>query len=203
MSTDENSLLTLEGDFAVNTEYYFPKIFNEYKNDLKNIQPHDNNECEDVIASVDDFYMVSMPVKIYDDDDDPVTVIIDDSNFTKFEIENLEFDKFNVKFNGAMEKLNIAIGKLTDNLKVMDFDFDNEENKAEFKLKMKEFEEDMKEFEIEMKEIDFDIDDDMEEFKEDMKEFKEDMKEYNKELKENLKEHNRERYIEKENCVDS
>ena len=197
MSTDENSLLTHEGDFAVNSEYYISKIIFENKKDLRSIRPHDNNECEDVIASVDDFYMVSMPVKIYDDDD-PITVIIDDSNYIKFEIEKLEFDKFDVKFNGAMEKLNLAIGKLTDNLKDMDFDFDNEENKAEFQLKMKEFETDMKEFEIEMKELDFDIDDDMQEFKEDMKEFKEDMKEHNKELKENLKEHKRERYIEKD-----
>ena len=204
MSTDENSLLTHEGDFAVNSEYYIPKIIFENKKDLRNIRPNDNNECEDVIASVDDFYMVSIPVKIYDDDD-PITVIIDDSNYIKFDIEKLEFDKFDVKFDDAMVKLNIAIGKLTDNLKVMDFDFNNEQNKAEFKLKMKEFEEDMKEFEIEMKELDFDIDADMQEFKEDMKEFKEnmkkykeDMKEHNKELKENLKEHKRERYIEKD-----
>ena len=123
MSTDENTYLTNEGEFTVNSEYYIPKIFNEYKKDLKNIRSRDYNEYINVIASVDDFVKGSIPVKICDDD--PITVIVDDSNFIKFEIENLELDKFNVKLDVAMEKLNIAIGKLTDNLKDMDFDFDN------------------------------------------------------------------------------
>ena len=191
----ENSPMTIEGEITFSSEYYIPLSRNRNDVYLETIHVPDYEEYIATVKPLVDYYEMVKPVKRYSDDD-PVTIIINDSNCIKLDFDGLEMDGFNIKLNAAMEKLNFALEKLSDNLRGMDFNFNNKENHKEFKLKMKEFEEDMKEFELEMKEFGSDFKEDtegfkenMEEYKEDMEGFNEDMEEYEEDMKEHKKEH--------------
>jgi uncharacterized protein YukE len=205
----ENSPLIIEGEITFSPEYYIPLSMNNNDVYLETIRVPDYEEYIAIAEPLLNYYKKVTPVRICSDDD-PVTIIINDSNFIKPDFDRLEMDGFNMKLNVAMEKLNLALEKLSDNLRGMDFNFNDKKNHKEFKLKMKEFEEDMKEFELEMKEFGSDFKEDMKEFKEDMEEYKEDMEDFNKDMKEYKKEHkekikedNFRRYRIKENCMNN
>jgi len=198
----KNSPMTIEGEMIFSSEYYIPLSQNRNDVYLETIRVPDYEEYIATTKPLVDYYEMVKPVKRYSDDD-PITIIIDDSNDIKFNIEKLELDGFDVQLDAAMEKLNIVLKKLEDNLKDINFDFSDEENKLEFELKMKEFEEDMEEFEEEMKDWEYDFEENMKEYKEDMKEFKEDMKESKKEHKKKIREDSFRRYRIKENCMNN